>query len=485
MAGTVLLMWLRLTLRIPVGGTSRALACAAVAGSIVLLSVAASAAQAERPQTAVVGLAPGCADIDQISVVVGHVARALSTGGVLRKMTIKNGMRPATAGALSAAAASFEDGKRHYHEIRYAEALKTFTYALARLLDAVVPLNEDGKRWALADTAAAFIALSKRASGDENGYREVISGIARARPLATFDAATYPPYFRKAIEEALENSSTELRVPLTITAAVGTWRVRVDGTDRGFTPQTVQVIAGTHQVGVVGPDDLVRHTAVRVDAAGTRFEIIPIDGYAKPQGGGVVVCLPQGHEVTDDDGPAVLSTQKPPAVLTAYAYKHDVMLSLAAGPAGTKKPRVVLPTAEAGDPDKVAAAIRSLYGVTPSASWAVPEAGAQMNPYRLWGHVGVWGGIGIIGLGGLFTALASKAVDDYFRGDSHSGSKDAMSTYDAAAVTGYVLGGTMVATGVVLWMLDPGDEKRAKGQPVSLGYTLDQGHVGLVVRGGW
>ena len=478
-------MWFRFTLRIPVGGTGRALACAAVAGSLVLLSVAASAAQAEKPQTAVVGLTPGCVDIDQISVVVGHVARSLSRGGQLREIPIKDGMRPATAGALSAAAASLEDGKRHYHEIRYAEARKTFIDALARLVDAVVPLAEDGKRWILADTAAAFIALSKRASGDENGYREVISGIARARPMATFDAASYPPYFRKAIEEAFEKGSAESRVPLTITATVGTWRVRVDGADRGFTPQTVQVIAGTHQVGVVGPDDLVRNTAVRVEAAGARFEIIPIDGYAKPQGGGVTVCLPQGHEVTDDDGPAVLSGFKPPAVLTASMYRHDVMLSLAAGPVGTKKPRVVLPAAEARDPEKVAAAIRSLYGVTPSTSWAVPEAGSQMNPYRLWGHVGVWGGVAIIGLGGLFTALASKAADDYSRGDSHFGSKDDMSTYNAAAVTGYILGGTMVATGVVLWMLDPGDEKRAKGQRVSLSYTLEQGRVGLVVRGGW
>ena len=114
-----------------------------------------------------------------------------------------------------------------------------------------------------------------------------------------------------------------------------------------------------------------------------------------------------------------------------------------------------------------------------------PSPGPPMNPYRLWGHVGVWGGLTVVALGGGFTALAKKAADDYNTGKDIAGAKSNINNYDAAAVTCYVLGAGMVATGVVLWVLDPGDEKWAKEHRVSFVPTLDDGRVGFAVSGGW
>ena len=64
-----------------------------------------------------------------------------------------------------------------------------------------------------------------------------------------------------------------------------------------------------------------------------------------------------------------------------------------------------------------------------------------MNPYRLWGHVGIWGGLGVVALGGGFTALAKKAADDYNTGKDIAGTKSNIDNYDATAVTCYVLSG--------------------------------------------
>ena len=108
-----------------------------------------------------------------------------------------------------------------------------------------------------------------------------------------------------------------------------------------------------------------------------------------------------------------------------------------------------------------------------------------MNPYKLWGHVGVWGGLAVVGMGGAFTALASGAVDDYKKGASHVGSKDDLTRYNSLAVTGYVLGGAMLATGVTLWILSPSDEGWAKEHRVSIAPTVEPGLVGAAISGGW
>ena len=108
-----------------------------------------------------------------------------------------------------------------------------------------------------------------------------------------------------------------------------------------------------------------------------------------------------------------------------------------------------------------------------------------MNPYKLWGHVGVWGGLAVVGLGGLFSGLSSKAADDYNLGKDHSSAKDNIGTYNSLAVTGYVIGGVLLATGVTLWVLSPGDEAWAKENRVTFSPTFDETGVGLQIAGGW
>ena len=107
------------------------------------------------------------------------------------------------------------------------------------------------------------------------------------------------------------------------------------------------------------------------------------------------------------------------------------------------------------------------------------------SPYRLWGHVGVWGGLCSALLGGGFTALAKKGADDYNSGRDPAGAKGDIGTFNALAVTGYVLGGALAAAGVTLWILDPGDEAWAKGHSVSVAPAAAPGSVGLSLAGRW
>jgi hypothetical protein len=106
------------------------------------------------------------------------------------------------------------------------------------------------------------------------------------------------------------------------------------------------------------------------------------------------------------------------------------------------------------------------------------EVSAPMHPYAFWGHVSFWSGVGVAAVGGAMTWLASGANDDYKSGKDPQGSWDAVDRYNALAVTGYSLGGALMATGVALWILSPGDEARVGFVP--------QGDGGAVVlTGSW
>jgi len=57
--------------------------------------------------------------------------------------------------------------------------------------------------------------------------------------------------------------------------------------------------------------------------------------------------------------------------------------------------------------------------------------------------------------------------------------------YNSAAVTAYALGGALVATGVVLWVLNPGDEAWAKTHALTVVPCWSDGGPALGVGGRW
>lgn len=114
-----------------------------------------------------------------------------------------------------------------------------------------------------------------------------------------------------------------------------------------------------------------------------------------------------------------------------------------------------------------------------------PAAPPPMNPYKLWGHVSFWSGLGVAGLGGVFTAMASNANSDYKAGKDPVANHNAVGRDNAIAVTGYAVGAALMITGAALWMLSPGDEAWARTHALAIQPAIDGGTAALVLSGGW
>jgi len=105
-----------------------------------------------------------------------------------------------------------------------------------------------------------------------------------------------------------------------------------------------------------------------------------------------------------------------------------------------------------------------------------------MNPYKMWGHASFWTGLGMAGLGGMFTGLAANAANNFRQSGTD---KDAIARYNGAAISFYTIGGALVVTGVVLWALSPGDEEWAKKHKLSVAPIFDPKGAGLALGGEW
>jgi len=108
-----------------------------------------------------------------------------------------------------------------------------------------------------------------------------------------------------------------------------------------------------------------------------------------------------------------------------------------------------------------------------------------------WGVGLTFSGVAVAGLGGVFTYLASSAADDYHRGVSPQEMESADSkrqTYNGLAIAGYSVGGAMLATGVVLWIVGATDNK-TKSKVALSGLTLTPVFTPdtamISVGGGW
>ena len=125
--------------------------------------------------------------------------------------------------------------------------------------------------------------------------------------------------------------------------------------------------------------------------------------------------------------------------------------------------------------DALSMAGRELFGLSGSAVDVYEKAAP--TAYSTWGHVSFWSGAGLAAFGGLALWQAQVAADDYGR-DGSSAAADRNDLWNGLGGAGFALGGALLATGVILWLLDP-DE----GPAVSV--SVDGSGPGLMVLGRW
>ena len=107
------------------------------------------------------------------------------------------------------------------------------------------------------------------------------------------------------------------------------------------------------------------------------------------------------------------------------------------------------------------------------------------NPYQIAGHATFWSGAGLIVTGGILNWQAGEKQKSW-EDTGNSSDKSANHALMGSAIAGYALGGALMVTGVVLWILDPGDETLDKRKDISVEAGPDgRGGVSLLVRGRW
>jgi len=111
------------------------------------------------------------------------------------------------------------------------------------------------------------------------------------------------------------------------------------------------------------------------------------------------------------------------------------------------------------------------------------------HPFNVWGHATFWTGLGLAAFGGVSTYLFVDTTDRYDHGDA---SYSAAQAWNALQFVGYGLGGALLVTGVVLWILTPDDAAWARewssGQAPptpGLSPTPDGGGLVFTLQGGF
>jgi hypothetical protein len=131
--------------------------------------------------------------------------------------------------------------------------------------------------------------------------------------------------------------------------------------------------------------------------------------------------------------------------------------------------------------DALSVSARELFGLSGDSQVDVYE-NARSSAYTKWGHGTFWSGLALTAFGGLAIWQAQVAADDYGQTGSSSAA-DHNELWNGLASTGFVLGGALLATGVVLWILAPDDAN--PGQTAGLALSPDGSGVVLTVVGRW
>lgn len=125
---------------------------------------------------------------------------------------------------------------------------------------------------------------------------------------------------------------------------------------------------------------------------------------------------------------------------------------------------------------------------TTEVSLELEKIAPPMNAYKLWGHVTFWSGLGLAAFGGLATAMAGVEGDKYDNAKSlgeENDAKAASRAWAGTAIAGYSLGGALMATGVVLWLIDPNGEPPEKDTSIGAAPTVDGRGFAVSVCGRW
>lgn len=81
--------------------------------------------------------------------------------------------------------------------------------------------------------------------------------------------------------------------------------------------------------------------------------------------------------------------------------------------------------------------------------------GEPMSAHATWGHAAFWTGLGLSVFGSVAIWQAEEAADDWAATGS-SGAAASHENWNGAAYTAFGVGGALMITGAVLWILDPG-----------------------------
>ncbi len=169
-------------------------------------------------------------------------------------------------------------------------------------------------------------------------------------------------------------------------------------------------------------------------------------------------------------GEEILVESLPAAIRNLFAKARPIMHPGAAAPPEPKT-----------EPPKVASKTPETKKPPPK---AVPEieTGAPSSPFSTWGHVAFWSGLGLAAFGAVGIWQAEVAADDWVQTGDQS-LADKHETWNGVAYMGFGVGGALMITGAVLWLLKPGDGQEEKSPAVSAGPTPD-GHGLMFGLGG-
>ncbi len=112
------------------------------------------------------------------------------------------------------------------------------------------------------------------------------------------------------------------------------------------------------------------------------------------------------------------------------------------------------------------------------------KTAVRMNPYKKWGHIAFWTGLGLATLGTVSAAMYSVARGDYSSGDW--GAESDIKAWYGMMITGYLSGAALMATGIVLWVSEPsGSAVENEEEKMSVGATCNGRGVVFTVGGRW
>ncbi len=106
-----------------------------------------------------------------------------------------------------------------------------------------------------------------------------------------------------------------------------------------------------------------------------------------------------------------------------------------------------------------------------------------LHLYNVLGHLGFWGGVGLVAFGGASMGMSIKAASDYDDGDPAAA--DTSKSWEGAMWTGYCGGAALMIGGLVFWLLEPDEAESTDESTASFGPTPDGQGMVFSLGGRW